>query len=413
MGYTKGYKKDGSEFVRPTGKGAGSTFVNLGKASVREGIQAVDTTGGAINPYSTEMVDNSYEARIEAYQNFLENNPGRTNDEIDDRIVHSRIESTLKDVSSRFPEFYDRIDEEAATQILRTASRSVSEEFEATPIGFYHDKGYQYYAASDVYTEGHIRNLTPAQVDDTIMKGVEAAVGRATLDRPLTQQELQEIRKEAEITQALSDRNLTEIEAANEQWRKTSIARATQNVDKYLESVSDEELSTLAGVTHAAAQTSFFGKKKKLDNADWELDQTVSNHLSSTLAGSDKLGERIALSQVLRETALQKPITLTGDVQKDRALIRETINMRYQNALYQQDAENKLALSRRRVQANAIISRCDTLSASKVLLSRGADPTVIHGPEKLVTVTTMANAVIEGMRHTLSAKNVPEVGAWY
>ena len=413
MGYTKGYKKDGSEFVRPTGKGAGSTFVNLGKASVREGIHAVDATGGATNPYSTETVDNSYEARIEAYQNFLEKNPGHTNDAIDDQIVHGRIKSTLKDVSSRFPEFYDRIDEEAATELLRTASRSVSDTYEATPVGFYHDKGYQYYAVSDVYTEGHIRNLTPAQVDDTILKGVETAVGRATLDRPLTHQELQEIKKESEITQALSDRNLTEIEAENEQWHKTSIARATQNVDKYLAAVSDEDLAVIAGANHAAAQGAFFGKQKKLDNANWELEKTVAHNLSSTLEGSDKLNERVVLSQVLRETALQKPIKLTGNIQQDRALIRETINMRYQNGLHQQDAENKLALSRRRVQANAIISRCDTLSASKVLLGRGADPTVIHGPEKLATVTTMTNAVIEGMRHTLTAKRVPEVGTWY
>ena len=38
MGHTEGYKKDGSKFVRPTGKGAGSTFVNLGRDDARAGV---------------------------------------------------------------------------------------------------------------------------------------------------------------------------------------------------------------------------------------------------------------------------------------------------------------------------------------------------------------------------------------
>lgn len=39
MGYSKGRRKDGSEFIRPTGKGAGNTFINLGKQEARDGIE--------------------------------------------------------------------------------------------------------------------------------------------------------------------------------------------------------------------------------------------------------------------------------------------------------------------------------------------------------------------------------------
>lgn len=53
MGYTEAHKKDGSKIVRPTGKGAGSTFVNLGKDSARAGIQDASTYA-LPNPYITD-----------------------------------------------------------------------------------------------------------------------------------------------------------------------------------------------------------------------------------------------------------------------------------------------------------------------------------------------------------------------
>lgn len=73
MGFTESRKKDGSKVVRPTGKGAGSTFINLGKDSAREGIEDLDIPEGVEPTFDDEdddslSVDEVYE-KYKAAQN--------------------------------------------------------------------------------------------------------------------------------------------------------------------------------------------------------------------------------------------------------------------------------------------------------------------------------------------------------
>lgn len=63
MGFTKVTKSNGDEVLRPTGKGAGSTFVNLGSSAARAGIEtpgeapAPFTPAGDTTPTQAELDD--------------------------------------------------------------------------------------------------------------------------------------------------------------------------------------------------------------------------------------------------------------------------------------------------------------------------------------------------------------------
>lgn len=71
MGFTESRKKDGSKVVRPTGKGAGSTFINLGKDSAREGIEDLDIPEG-VEPTFDDEDDEEHLSVEEVYARFKE-----------------------------------------------------------------------------------------------------------------------------------------------------------------------------------------------------------------------------------------------------------------------------------------------------------------------------------------------------
>jgi hypothetical protein len=83
MGFTEGRKKDGSRIIRPTGKGTGSTFINLGKDSAREGITPPGVPPTQYTSAETPVtnIDTLYEAfktTTEPSQVTLRDYTGRT-----------------------------------------------------------------------------------------------------------------------------------------------------------------------------------------------------------------------------------------------------------------------------------------------------------------------------------------------